>query len=173
MANAKILIAGCSATVRRIARNRADEAGLTVIAQWTKADGARQLGGGHGADVVLVDRGFLELTGWTRPARGPQGAPIIVLGGGGTDWFVEAVRRGASDYLAPPFAAEVLRQRVERVLAARSRRMAKIYGIANLQELYAAAQPQRDVLGQDEIDALLSSTEPTVQRAGPTPHLQH
>ena len=165
MADVKVLIAGCSATVRRIARKRADEAGLIVIDQWTKEDGNRKLGGGHGADVVLVDRDFMELSGWSRPPKGRQGVPVIVLGGGHTDWFVEAVRRGVSDYLAPPFSADDLKARVELVLAARSRRMAKIYGIANLHELYEAAQPSRDVLGQDEIDALLSSTEPEVEQA--------
>ena len=160
MAEPKVLVAGCSAAVRRLVLKRLEEAGLALAGEWTQEDGARQLGGGHGGDVVLVDRPFLELSGWSRPQEGDQGVPVIVIAeeDGHTDWFVEAGRRGASDYLAVPFAAEHLKQKMERVLGTDARRMRDIYGTSNLEELYNRAHPR--LLAQEEIDALLSASDP-------------
>ncbi|MFC1526058.1 FliM/FliN family flagellar motor switch protein [Candidatus Latescibacterota bacterium] len=165
MADTKVVVAGCSAARRRIMRQRAEDAGLTVIAEWTEEGADRSLGSGHGADLVLADRSFLERGGWRRPDKGRQGGPVIAVAAGGDrpEWFEDAVQRGVSDYLVLPFAAKDLKEKVERVLAAQSkrrRRMPEVYGVHDLEKLYEAARPHRDVLSQDEIDSLLSSAEP-------------
>jgi two-component system, OmpR family, response regulator len=83
--------------------------------------------GGAGFDLVLLDMmmpglGGLQVLRELRGARESVDLPVVMFTGRGDPLAaVEALSAGADDYVAKPFAFEVLAARVERVLARAAR----------------------------------------------------
>ena len=82
---------------------------------------------GRGFDLVLLDRTMPGLSGLhvlqeIRGSRDTMDLPVIMVTAQGDDAaIVEALNAGADDYVAKPFAFEVLAARIERTLARASR----------------------------------------------------
>jgi DNA-binding response OmpR family regulator len=82
---------------------------------------------GRGFDLVLLDMEMPELSGMhvlheIRGSRDTADLPVImVTAGGDSAGIVEALTAGADDYVAKPFAFEVLAARIERTLARAAR----------------------------------------------------
>lgn len=82
---------------------------------------------GRGFDLVLLDMMMPEISGMhvlkeIRGSRDTADLPVImVTARGDSEAVVEALAAGADDYVAKPFAFEVLAARIERTLARASR----------------------------------------------------
>jgi DNA-binding response OmpR family regulator len=82
---------------------------------------------GRGFDLVLLDMMMPELSGMhvlqeIRGSRDTADLPVImVTARGDSAGIVEALAAGADDYVAKPFAFEVLAARIERTLARAAR----------------------------------------------------
>ncbi|MCG8457356.1 MAG: sigma-54 dependent transcriptional regulator, partial [Holophagales bacterium] len=89
----------------------------------TSAEEALELFDAHGADVVVTDRRMPGMDGvallGSLLEREPGLPVILVTAYGDVPSAVEAMRRGAFDYLTKPFDLEDLRGRVDRALELR------------------------------------------------------
>jgi len=113
---------GLGATVRRM--------GHEAVLAASGDDGLRQLGAARGAiDFVITDlkmegKGGLEVVKGVAE-RDPDCPVMIATAFGTVETAVEAMRRGAFDFIQKPFAPEVVRLKVSRALELRAERRAR------------------------------------------------
>ena len=97
---------------------------LRLVTAANPADGLR-LVAAHHPDIVLLDLVMPGVTGMGLLERilaaEPRAAVILITGHYSTESAVEAVQKGASDYLTKPLSVAMLRARVAR-LAEETRR---------------------------------------------------
>ncbi len=101
------------------------ELGATVrVSEAGDAAAARALLDAGGVDVVVTDVRMpgcdgLDLLAWSR-ARHPLVDVVVVTGHGSVDTAVEAMRRGAHDFMTKPVDLDVLEQRLARLVEKRA-----------------------------------------------------
>jgi two-component system NtrC family response regulator len=114
-----ILFADDDASQREVAAYRLEQAGYTAI---TAADGAQALDlfSRHTPSAVITDLRMPGMHGLDLLAQikslSPDTAVIVVTAHGSIDSAVEAMKRGAFDYLQKPFSSEQLILCVEKAL---------------------------------------------------------
>ena len=90
--------------------------GYNVTTAKNGGDGLAAYGNGANYDVVVSDYKMPDMTGIEVEQeiirRDPSAKVIIVSGFGGCDTAIEAMNRGATDFLRKPFAPEALRDAV-------------------------------------------------------------
>lgn len=90
--------------------------GFNVTTAKNGSDGLAAYGNGAKYDVVVSDYRMPDMTGIEVEQeiirRDPSAKVIIVSGFGGCDTALEAMNRGATDFLRKPFAPEALRDAV-------------------------------------------------------------
>lgn len=90
--------------------------GFNVTTAINGSDGLAAYGNGANYDVVVSDYRMPDMTGIEVEQeiirRDPSAKVIIVSGFGGCDTALEAMNRGATDFLRKPFAPEALRDAV-------------------------------------------------------------
>jgi len=90
--------------------------GFNVTTAKNGSDGLAAYGNGANYDVVVSDYRMPDMTGIEVEQeiirRDPSAKVIIVSGFGGCDTALEAMNRGATDFLRKPFAPEALRDAV-------------------------------------------------------------
>jgi len=162
----RILVAAPSEVLRRTVCAQVRNRGLGVTSEVSTDAEARERLGNDAYDLVLLDDALLPVVSWIREREEFQGLPVIVIAhDDSSEWFSEAVRAGASDYLVVPYRPSHLVSKISRVRESEAVLMPNIYGKSDLQELRAAVDPA--VLGQDEIDALLTASRHTRGGDGP------
>jgi len=121
-----ILAVDDSRTNLNVLAHRLGHLGYLVVLSDCGAE-ALDLISGRGFDLVLLDRTMPELSGLhvlqeIRGSRDTADLPVImVTAEGDSAAIVEALHAGADDYVAKPFAFEVLAARIERTLARAAR----------------------------------------------------
>lgn len=121
-----ILAVDDSRTALNVLAHRLGHMGFLVVLS-DRGSEALDLISGRGFDLVLLDMTMPEIPGLhvlkeIRSARDTADLPVIMLTGRGDPASaVEALNAGADDYVAKPFAFEVLAARIERTLARASR----------------------------------------------------
>ena len=155
----QVLVAGTSDVLRRTICGHITNRSLGVTSEASTEAGAREQLGKDAFGLAIVTYQLLPVVSWIREREESEGLPVIVIAQDDrSDWFVEAVRAGASDYLVTPFRPQELAAKISQVMQSESTRMMDIYGTSNLQELRSAADPR--LVSQDEIDAVLSAADP-------------
>jgi len=123
--NAHTLIVDDDAALRRALRDRLEHWGLAVE---EAADGVAALKWieKRAFDLILLDLGMPRMGGMEvleRLQKEECGAEVIVLTAQGTvEAAVEAIRKGAADFVQKPADFDLLRARIERVLDGRRQR---------------------------------------------------
>ncbi|HXE74589.1 MAG TPA: sigma-54 dependent transcriptional regulator [Candidatus Xenobia bacterium] len=116
-----LLVADDDPTVCEVCRDVAEPLGLKVIEAGTAEQAQEQLEQRHVdlvlADLRLPDRSGMELL--ERIKRDyPEIAVILMTGYGSIELAVDAIKRGAYDYLAKPFHVDDLRAKLQNALRA-------------------------------------------------------
>ncbi len=118
---ARILIVDDEASLRDSLTRTLERDGHETVAAGDLRSGRRELGSGAFdlliSDIRLGDGSGLDLIGEARRAN--PGLRIVALTAyGSVEVAVEAMRRGADDFLEKPFRPDVLRSRLQRALEA-------------------------------------------------------
>lgn len=154
MAAHTILIVDDEPSIRRTLGIYLRSRGYRVLEAGSLAE-ARALLEEHRVDLAIVDLRLGEESGLDllEGARASGGAECIMLTAySSIESAVEAMRRGAYDYLTKPVNLEELRFRIERVLEARSLRRevealrGRLAGHAALGRVVAASPAMREIL---------------------------
>ncbi len=99
------------------------EAGYTVLEAADAISALKQLDA-RPVDIVITDVRMPEIDGMQFleeiKARFPKTPVILMTAFGSVDAAVEAIKRGAYDYIAKPFPTDMLLEKIERLLAGRS-----------------------------------------------------
>ncbi|MBC7522136.1 MAG: sigma-54-dependent Fis family transcriptional regulator [Sandarakinorhabdus sp.] len=128
----------------------------------------------HDPDVVLLDMNFargqssgaegfkaLEVI----KARDPQAVVVIMTAYGGVNIAVEAMKRGATDFVTKPWDNERLVATVKTAAALRTSRREASVAEAKMAEISATARPESPLLGESSamrgILALIDRVAPT------------
>ncbi|MES2442662.1 MAG: response regulator [Pseudomonadota bacterium] len=117
-----ILAVDDSRTNLNVLAHRLGHLGYLVVLS-DRGSEALDLIAGRGFDLVLLDMMMPELSGMhvlqeIRAARDTADLPVImVTARGDAEAIVQSLSAGADDYVAKPFAFEVLAARIERTLA--------------------------------------------------------
>ena len=131
--------------------------------------------GGEGADVVLLDANFGR--GATNAAEGfhwlgeilkkdPQTIVVMITAHGGVNIAVEAMKRGATDFVSKPWANERLLATVRTAASLRSSRQAAVRERKRAVAIAApAAGAETPLLGQS---SAMRHVYSLIERAGPT-----
>ena len=94
--------------------------GYNVTTAHSGSDGLAAYGNGANFDIVVSDYKMPDMTGieveQEMIRRDPSAKVIIVSGYGGCETAIEAMNRGATDFLRKPFAPEALRDAVRSAL---------------------------------------------------------
>ncbi len=119
------------------------------------ADEAKRAVGAHRFDLALVDLRLgtssgLDLLSWLR-VEDPQLKTIVITAYASVETAVEAMKRGASDYLAKPFGPVELDLALEKVAA-----------LAHLERKVAALQDNLAQAGQADPDAEVATRNPAM-----------
>jgi DNA-binding NtrC family response regulator len=128
----------------------------------------------HDPDVVLLDmnfargqssgeEGFKALTAIR--ARDPQAVVVIMTAYGGVNIAVEAMKRGASDFVTKPWDNDRLLATVTSAAALRASRREAAIAQAKMAELAATARPESPLLGETPAMRALFSL---IDRVAPT-----
>ena len=118
-----VLAAGnCRTSLNEIAHRLGDLGYLVVLGE--SASQALELVSARGFDLALIDVltpeiSAIHLLNEIRGSRDTADLPVILLGH--ADRAVEALNAGADDWLAKPFAFDVLAARIDRILARAAR----------------------------------------------------
>lgn len=160
----RILILDDEPNIRRTVRMALEATGHAVE---EAASGPQALGLAErqAFDVALVD---LRLGGESgldlvEPllSQSPRSAVIVITAHGSIDTAVEAMRRGAFDYLTKPFTPAQVRAALERVARVRGLRDR----LADLEDLVHAEVPEAEL---DSPDPLMRRTVELARRAAPS-----
>ena len=155
MTKPRVLLADDDESLLRVTEHNLSRAGFQVL---TARDGQEALETfqRQGADIIVTDLQMPRLAGMdliTQILRDAPDVPIVVLTAFGTiDVAVEAMRRGARDFLAKPFERDVLVHRVKqaldyRALVAENRRLREqVASQLRFENLVAESAAMRRVL---------------------------
>jgi two-component system chemotaxis response regulator CheY len=116
--SSKVLVVDDSGVMRKIIVRSLNVVGVTDIVEAEDGEQAFKAFQAEPFDLVLTDwnmpvRGGLDLVNDIR-ATGSQVPIIMVTTESERDRVLEAIKAGANDYLAKPFEASVLREKLER-----------------------------------------------------------
>ncbi|MBL8589730.1 MAG: sigma-54-dependent Fis family transcriptional regulator [Methylobacteriaceae bacterium] len=118
----RILVVDDDATLNRFIAQHLRAAGHEVVAALRWAEAEAQLARVE-PDLVILDLKLPDADGLAKLAGLAETCPVIVLTAFGTiDHAVEAIKRGASDFLTKPVNPDVLDLSIKRALAASSMR---------------------------------------------------
>ncbi len=116
-----LLVADDDATVCEVCRDVAESLGLKVIEAATAEQAQEQVEQQH-VDLVLADLRLPDSSGMELLERikrdYPEIAVILMTGYGSIELAVDAIKRGAYDYLAKPFHVDDLRAKLQNALRA-------------------------------------------------------
>jgi DNA-binding response OmpR family regulator len=118
-----VLAAGsCRTSLNEIAQRLGNLGYLVVLGE--SAPQALELISARGFDLALIDmltpaNAAIHMLNEIRGSRDTADLPVIVLGH--ADRVIEAFNAGADDWLAKPFAFDVLAARIDRILARAAR----------------------------------------------------
>src|SRR5438046_10586072 len=118
----RVLVVDADAAILEVLEMRLAAMGFDVTAT-PEANKAMEFAATHRFDVALLDLRMLPLDGIqlmeALHQRQPR-LPVLIMTAHGTiETAVEAVQRGAFDYLTKPFVRDELRAKIRRALAAR------------------------------------------------------
>ncbi len=116
---ARILIVDDEASLRDSLRRTLERDGHETVSAADLRSGRRELAGG-GFDLLISDIRLGDGSGLDLIADARQASPalriVALTAYGSVDLAVEAMRRGADDFLEKPFQTDLLRSRLERAL---------------------------------------------------------
>jgi two-component system chemotaxis response regulator CheY len=120
----RFLVVDDSATMRRIVVNSLQRVGFTEVVE--AADGAEALEKLSGIDFLITDWNMpkvsgAELTRAVRARDDSRGLPIIMVTARSVrDDILTAMEAGVDSYVVKPFTPQVLREKIDAVLASRA-----------------------------------------------------
>lgn len=120
----RFLVVDDSATMRRIVVNSLQRVGFTDVVE--AADGAEALEKLSGIDFLITDWNMpkvsgAELTRAVRARDDSRGLPIIMVTARSVrDDILTAMEAGVDSYVVKPFTPQVLREKIDAVLASRA-----------------------------------------------------
>jgi len=120
----RFLVVDDSATMRRIVVNSLQRVGFTEVVE--AADGAEALEKLSGIDFLITDWNMPKVSGaeLTRAVRARddcRSLPIIVVTARSVrDDILTAMEAGVDSYVVKPFTPQVLREKIDAVLASRA-----------------------------------------------------
>lgn len=120
----RFLVVDDSATMRRIVVNSLQRVGFTDVAE--AADGAEALEKLSGIDFLITDWNMPKVSGaeLTRAVRARddcRSLPIIMVTARSVrDDILTAMEAGVDSYVVKPFTPQVLREKIDAVLASRA-----------------------------------------------------
>lgn len=120
----RFLVVDDSATMRRIVVNSLQRVGFTDVVE--AADGAEALEKLSGIDFLITDWNMPKVSGaeLTRAVRAQEecrSLPIIMVTARSVrDDILTAMEAGVDSYVVKPFTPQVLREKIDAVLAARA-----------------------------------------------------
>ena len=120
----RFLVVDDSATMRRIVVNSLQRVGFTEVVE--AADGAEALEKLSGIDFLITDWNMPKVSGaeLTRAVRARDdccGLPIIMVTARSVrDDILTALEAGVDSYVVKPFTPQVLREKIDAVLASRA-----------------------------------------------------
>lgn len=120
----RFLVVDDSATMRRIVVNSLQRVGFTDVVE--AADGAEALEKLSGIDFLITDWNMPKISGaeLTRAVRGREDTralPVIMVTARSVrDDILTAMEAGVDSYVVKPFTPQVLREKIDAVLAARA-----------------------------------------------------
>lgn len=120
----RFLVVDDSATMRRIVVNSLQRVGFTEVME--AADGAEALEKLSGIDFLITDWNMpkvsgAELTRAVRARDDSRGLPIIMVTARSVrDDILTAMEAGVDSYVVKPFTPQVLREKIDAVLASRA-----------------------------------------------------
>jgi len=121
--NMKILLVDDFATMRKVIKNLLKQAGYNNISE--AEDGAEALKAlkSEKMDFIISDWNMPNMTGLellkaVRADSGLKGLPFLMVTAEGLqENVVAAVRAGVSNYIVKPFTADVLNEKIEKIIA--------------------------------------------------------
>src|SRR5437879_2216675 len=147
---ARVLVVDDDKLSRELMEQILAENGLAVVACSDGAEAIQRLerDGEFDAvvsDIRMVDMDGLEVLAWVRK-HAPETPVLLVTAFGNVDGAVDAIRRGAYDYISKPYQVDAIKLVVDRALrhrrlAAENRRLKR-----EIREQYALA----NVVGRSE-----------------------
>ena len=120
----RFLVVDDSATMRRIVVNSLQRVGFSEVVE--AADGAEALEKLSGIDFLITDWNMpkvsgAELTRAVRARDDSRGLPIIMVTARSVrDDILTAMEAGVDSYVVKPFTPQVLREKIDAVLASRA-----------------------------------------------------
>lgn len=120
----RFLVVDDSATMRRIVVNSLQRVGFTEVVE--AADGAEALEKLSGIDFLITDWNMPKISGaeLTRAVRGrddTRALPVIMVTARSVrDDILTAMEAGVDSYVVKPFTPQVLREKIDAVLASRA-----------------------------------------------------
>lgn len=120
----RFLVVDDSATMRRIVVNSLQRVGFTDVVE--ASDGAEALEKLSGIDFLITDWNMPKISGaeLTRAVRGrddTRALPVIMVTARSVrDDILTAMEAGVDSYVVKPFTPQVLREKIDAVLAARA-----------------------------------------------------
>lgn len=118
--SSKILVVDDEATILKMMELVLANAGYSVITTKSPREALEIYGSGASFDLIITDYKMPEMTGIELEAeilrRDPSARILLVSGYGGIDTALEALNKGAIDFLRKPFAPEALRDAVRSAL---------------------------------------------------------
>jgi len=120
----RFLVVDDSATMRRIVVNSLQRVGFTEVVE--ASDGAEALDKVSDVDFVITDWNMpkvsgAELTRTLRARPETQAIPVLMVTARSIrDDILSAIEAGVDSYVVKPFTPQVLREKIDAVLAARA-----------------------------------------------------
>lgn len=120
----RFLVVDDSATMRRIVVNSLQRVGFTDVVE--ASDGAEALEKLSGIDFLITDWNMPKISGaeLTRAVRGrddTRALPVIMVTARSVrDDILTAMEAGVDSYVVKPFTPQVLREKIDAVLASRA-----------------------------------------------------
>jgi DNA-binding NtrC family response regulator len=113
----KILVVDDEERYARLVAEDLKDSGHEVTVLTSGADAAREAGAGY--DVVITDLKMTPVDGIgvleAVKAASPETEVVVMTAFGAVDTAVEAMKKGAADFITKPFAMDQLRLRLERI----------------------------------------------------------
>jgi DNA-binding NtrC family response regulator len=147
----KILVVDDEERFARLVADDLKDSGHEVTVLTSGADAAREAGAGY--DVVITDLKMTPVDGIgvleAVKAASPETEVIVMTAFGAVDTAVEAMKKGAADFITKPFAMDQLQLRLERsaerLVLKRENQALKLEAGARLGEMVGASAALRQV----------------------------
>lgn len=120
----RVLVVDDDASVRRVVERHLEDAGYRVHARGSGEEGLALLRGGEPVDALVTDLQMPGMDGIALLAEAKRLDPslpaVVITAHGSVETAVDAMRKGAFDYVEKPFHREVLLVTLERALRHRA-----------------------------------------------------